>query len=105
MREHRKHSRVEWNSSAKIYDGNGQLEHHCIVHNFSNGGAEIVGVESRTIPDEFVLRISTQGRIHRCRVIWRSTDGVGVKFTDESERDHEPSKQHWPSRPGRWGLV
>lgn len=92
MRERRKNFRVEWNSSAKIYDRHGHLAQHCVVRNFSNTGARIVGVESRTVPDEFILRISPHGRIHRCRVIWRSKDGVGVKFTDEATRDSEPAK-------------
>ena len=64
MREQRKNFRVEWNSSAKIYDHDGRLTQQCVVRNFSNSGARIVGVESRTVPDEFILRISPHGRIH-----------------------------------------
>jgi hypothetical protein len=45
-RERRKHFRVEWNSPATIYDG--QLPRCCIVSNFSNGGAKIVGVKATT---------------------------------------------------------
>lgn len=93
MRERRANFRVEWNSSAKIYDHDGRLIEQCVVRNFSNSGARIIGVESRTVPDEFILRISPHGRIHHCRVIWRSKDGTGVKFTHASERKLEPENK------------
>ena len=92
MRDRRKNFRVEWNSSGKIYDSDGRLTQQCVVRNFSNTGARIVGVESRTVPDEFILRISPHGGIHRCRVIWRSKDGIGVKFTHESRHGLPASK-------------
>ena len=80
-RERRKHLRVEWNSVATIYHG--ELACPCIVKNFSNGGAKIVGVVAATIPDAFALRITSHdSRIRRCRVLWRSDDGLRVEFTD-----------------------
>jgi hypothetical protein len=90
MREHRKHFRVEWNSAAKIYDRNGRFARLCIVSNFSNGGARITGVEPGTVPDEFILRISPHGHDHRCRVAWRSKDGLGVEFIDSAKGASEP---------------
>ena len=80
-RERRKYVRVEWNSPATIYEG--QLARPCIVSNFSNGGAKIVGVKATTIPDEFMLRITPgHGRIRKCRVLWRSDDAIRVQFID-----------------------
>jgi hypothetical protein len=80
-RERRKHLRVEWNSVATIYHG--ELACPCIVKNFSNGGAKIVGLVAATIPDAFALRITSHdSRIRRCRVLWRSDDGLRVEFTD-----------------------
>src|ERR1700716_1419157 len=82
-RERRKHFRVEWNSPATIYYLNHRVTRRCIVRNFSNGGAKIVGVKATTIPDEFLLRITPgQGRAHKCRVLWRSDDAMRVQFTD-----------------------
>ena len=81
MRERRKNFRVEWNSSAKIYDSRGRFTGRCIVSNFSNGGAKIIGLEPSTVPDEFILRISPRGRAKRCRVVRRFRDGLGVEFT------------------------
>lgn len=85
MRERRKNFRVEWNSPAKIYDSHGRVTGLCIVSNFSNGGAKIIGLEPPTVPDEFILRISPRGRAKKCRVIRRSKDGLGVEFTAEVE--------------------
>ena len=80
-RERRKHFRVEWNSPATIYDG--QVPRRCIVSNFSNGGAKIVGVMAMTFPDEFMLRITPgHGRMRKCRVLWRSDDAMRVEFID-----------------------
>ena len=92
MRERRKNFRVEANSPAKIYDRHGHLSQHCIVRNFSNGGARIIGLESKKVPDDFILRITPHGRIHRCRVTWRSKDGIGVKFIDETKGYSEPAE-------------
>jgi hypothetical protein len=89
MRERRKNFRVEWNSQAKIYDRRGRFARPCLVSNFSNGGAKIVSLEPRTIPDEFTLRISPHGRLQERHVTWRSKDGVGVEFTDEARGANE----------------
>ena len=88
-RERRKHFRVEWNSPATIYEG--RLARPCIVSNFSNGGAKIVGVKAITIPDEFMLRITPgHGRIRKCRVLWRSDDAIRVQFIDRIASTEEP---------------
>ena len=84
MRERRKNFLVEWNSPAGMYDRRGRFTGPCIVSNFSNDGAKIIGLEPRTVPDEFILRMSPRGRAKRCRVVWRSNDGVGVEFTADA---------------------
>jgi len=83
-RDRRKCFRVEWHSPATIHDG--KSARPCILSNFSNDGARISGVRGTTVPDEFGLRITPHGRIHRCRVIWRTDDALGVQFTDRSAR-------------------
>jgi PilZ domain len=85
MRERRKNFRVEWNSAAKIYDCDGQFAALCIVSNFSNGGAKIIGLEPGMVPDEFILRISPRTRAQRCQVVRRLKDGLGVRFTDSAK--------------------
>ena len=91
MRERRKNFRIEWNSPGKIYHRNARFARHCIVSNFSNGGAKIVGLEPSTVPDEFILRISPHGHDHRCRVTWRSKDGLGVEFAGDAKGIREPA--------------
>ena len=90
MRERRKNFRVEWNSAAKIYDHNGHFAGPCIVCNFSNGGAKIVGVKPDDLPNNFILRISPHGHAHNCRVVWRTKDSLGVKFTGTAKDTREP---------------
>ena len=91
MRERRKSFRVEWNSPAKIYDCSDRFARSCVVSNFSNGGAKIVGIEPATLPDEFILRITPHSPAHKCHVMWRSKDGVGVQFVDKSQGAAEPA--------------
>jgi hypothetical protein len=87
MRDRRKTFRVECSSPAKLYYGRSVRE--CIVSNFSNGGAKIIGIEIATVPDEFLLRITPHSRPHRCRVAWRSEESMGVAFTDTPDRAGE----------------
>jgi hypothetical protein len=91
LRDRRKNFRVEWNSPAMICDCNGRFARPCIVSNFSNGGAKIVGLKPGTVPNEFILRISPHGRAHRCHVVWRSKDGLGVEFADNVNGTAEPT--------------
>ena len=84
MRERRKIFHVEWNSPATIYDSHSRFTGPCIVSNFSNGSAKIIGLEPSTVPDEFILRMSPHGRAKRCRVVRRSKDGLGVEFTADA---------------------
>jgi hypothetical protein len=79
-REARKNFRVEWHSPATIYYG--RIVRACILNNLSNGGAKITGVKVATIPETFRVRITPHGRIHQCRVIWRTDEALGVQFTN-----------------------
>lgn len=97
-RERRKSFRVEWHSPATIYDG--KLARPCIVSNFSNGGARIVGIRAATIPDEFGLRLTFRdNRIRRCRVLWRSDDAVRVEFIDRITNIAESTAKNTTREP------
>jgi hypothetical protein len=54
----------------------------CCVRNISPAGAFIALDSAAVIPDEFDLSIRAQERSLRAQLIWRSTDAVGVRFTD-----------------------
>jgi hypothetical protein len=79
--EPRKHSRVEWVSSATIDLGDGRPGRPCIVSNLCNAGAKLSGVEALSLPDEFILRLSAgRGFERKCRVVWRKKHDLGVEF-------------------------
>ena len=105
MRERRRNFRVEWNSPAKIYNRNGRFVGSCIVSNFSNGGAKITGVKPDTLSDAFILRISPHGRAHKCRVVWRSKDGLAVKFTGTADDTCELQESATHERRSSRNLV
>src|SRR3974390_403455 len=53
----------------------------CIVSDISDTGARIEVHDSNTIPDYFVLMLSSSGAARRfCRVMWRKPTQIGVKF-------------------------
>jgi hypothetical protein len=91
-RERRTTFRVEWNSAAMLYDCRGRRARPCVVSNFSNGGAKIIGVRPETLADEFLLRLSPHSRARRCRVVWRSEDALGVEFADRPAPIEEPAR-------------
>jgi hypothetical protein len=92
-RDRRKNFRVEWNLPATIYDADRHLERPCILSNMSNGGANLTGIRAHTIPDEFRLR-TPLGERRRCRVIWRTENALGVRFTDCGEGDSDPNEEN-----------
>jgi hypothetical protein len=92
-RDRRKNFRVEWNLPATIYDADRHLERPCILTNMSNSGANLTGIRASTIPDEFRLR-TPLGERRPCRVIWRTEDALGVRFTDCGEDDAGSSDEN-----------
>jgi hypothetical protein len=78
--ESRKNFGTEGNPVARIFYG--EWVRPCILSNLSNGGAKISGVKAYTFPREFMLRVAPRGRIHKCQVLWRTDDSLGVCFID-----------------------
>jgi hypothetical protein len=55
--------------------------HGCVVSDVSDSGARIDVQDSNTLPDHFVLLLTSNGAARRfCRVMWRKPMQVGVKF-------------------------
>jgi hypothetical protein len=52
----------------------------CIVRNLSPGGALLL-VPSLAVPDRFELVLAANHARHKCRVVWRAPDRVGVEFS------------------------
>jgi hypothetical protein len=58
----------------------GQLR-GCALSDMSDTGARIDVEDSKTIPDNFLLLLSGNGKAKRkCRVVWRKPRQVGVTF-------------------------
>ena len=73
---------------ARIAGLNGSLLADCRMLDVSGTGARLEVKTPDVIPDELVLLLSHDGRLHRrCRVIWRSEVSIGVKFADDSGAD------------------
>src|SRR5476649_1315087 len=55
--------------------------HGCILSDVSDTGACIGVEDSKPIPDEFTLLLSSNGAAQRkCRVVWRKPRQIGVTF-------------------------
>jgi len=52
----------------------------CMVRNLSERGASLMVDYPDSIPDDFDLSIGNDDMLKVCRVVWRSTDQVGVEF-------------------------
>jgi hypothetical protein len=86
-RERRRNFRVEWNTPARIRLPNSRSSLPCVVHNLSNTGARITSPEIARVPDQFTLELSPEGnRARVCRVVWRTSAELGVKFIASAPR-------------------
>jgi hypothetical protein len=101
--ERRKNFRVEWHSQAMIYDCDSDWAGTCILADFSNGGAKIKGVTVSTVPDHFLLRAVGLRKTHKCHVLWRTADAVGVEFMDRPSSPEKPAAR--PTRKPTKRLV
>jgi hypothetical protein len=84
--ENRQSLRLETRYRAWIADADGSPVRGCIVRDISAGGAKL-GIETdapRSIPGEFTLLMRDGSTRHRCRVVWRSDENLGVQFLDSS---------------------
>jgi PilZ domain len=55
--------------------------HGCVMSDISDSGARLDIDETKTIPDQFTLLLSSNGSARRtCRVVWRKPRQIGVSF-------------------------
>jgi hypothetical protein len=81
-------NKVARDSTARIFYG--EWVRPCTLSNVSIGGARIADVSAYTFPAEFMLRVTPHGRIHKCQVLWRTVDALGVRFVDWDPGDATP---------------
>jgi hypothetical protein len=96
--ERRKNFRIQWNSSAMIYDCEGAWDHPCVLSDFSNGGAKISGVTVSKFPDDFMLKMARGLKPRKCHVLWRTADALGVEFVDHIANAEQPRRTATPRK-------
>jgi hypothetical protein len=59
----------------------GEQLHGCVMSDISDCGARLDIDDTKPIPDQFLLFLSTNGAARRkCRVVWRKPRQIGVSF-------------------------
>jgi len=67
--------------AARAVFADGALSVWCEVVDISKTGAKLSTERATSLPEDFVLMLSTQGSAQRnCRVVWRGNSEVGVRF-------------------------
>lgn len=54
----------------------------CVVLDISKSGARLHVHSPTETPDRFQLVVESENSSHRCEVVWRRDNEVGVKFVD-----------------------
>src|SRR5438132_8528375 len=82
--EKRKNLRRFISYPALIDLGDGSPPRACTFCDASQNGAQLAVADPNSVPDEFILVLSSGGAARRrCRVAWRTENQVGVKFLKE----------------------
>ena len=80
VKDKRKSTRRPFRYTAWVALEPDQL-HGCVLSDISDSGARIDIDETKAIPDEFMLLLTSNGSARRkCRVVWRKPRQVGVSF-------------------------
>ena len=80
----RKSQRRSFCYGAEISFENGLPPAPCLIVDMSETGAQLEVSPETKISDEFLLLIGSQTAVRRrCRVVWRSTNRIGVGFVNE----------------------
>jgi hypothetical protein len=95
--EKRKNLRRTITYPAFIDLGDG-LTIECTLCDASQQGALLAVAEPDSVPDQFILALSSGGAARRhCRVAWRTKDQVGVEFVKEIKKN--PQSVRMPAMP------
>jgi PilZ domain len=84
MEERRRVSRHRTFKSGKIVVHAGRSVFDCTVRNLSSEGALLIVTSLAGIPEKFDLVMETSGEHHRCQVVWRGENRLGVEFAPAS---------------------
>jgi hypothetical protein len=73
--------------------GDGSPMRECRLCDASQEGAQLTVAEPKSLPEEFILVLSSDGAARRrCRVAWRTDAQVGVEFLKDGKRSPAPMR-------------
>ena len=80
----RKSHRRSFSYGSQLCFENGLPAAPCLIVDMSETGAQLEVSPETKISDEFLLLVGSQTTVRRrCRVVWRSTNRIGVGFVNE----------------------
>ena len=86
--EKRKNLRRSITYPAFIDLGDGSPAIECTLCDASQEGALLAVAEPDSVPNEFILALSSDGAARRrCQVAWRTEDQVGVEFLKDLKKN------------------
>ena len=67
--------------------GDNSPARECTLCDASQEGAQLAVADPNSLPDEFILALSSDGAARRrCHVVWRTENQVGVEFLKEVKK-------------------
>lgn len=84
-RKKRRFDRKTFERIVALDLGDGSASTSCEIIDISDGGARLRPLlcTPKVLPEKFTLLLSACGKVRRnCRVIWRSTNQLGVQFPE-----------------------
>ena len=82
---------ITYPAFIELGDGASALE--CTLCDASQQGAQLAVANPATLPNEFILALSSDGAARRrCRVIWRTENSVGVEFLKDLKKVDRPKR-------------
>jgi hypothetical protein len=80
MSEQRRAPRESTYKAARIGTGGARATMHCGVRNLSATGACLRLDDTESVPNTFLLVFDSGEGSRQCRVVWRNTRQLGVRF-------------------------
>ncbi len=93
----RREERVEKIKSAAICVDGAEMNFPCTVRDIHTSGARMSVVNAQNLADNFLLIVRSDNLVARCKVAWRKTNELGVRFLrvgDLSEESRMKIEQH-----------
>jgi hypothetical protein len=89
----RKNLRRSLTYPAFLDFGDGLPPRECTLCDASQEGAQLTVADVSSLPDEFILALSSDGAARRrCRVIWRTETQIGVLFLRDPKKAARPER-------------